>query len=166
MREILFSGKKLSEKDSSEELSWVYGDLIRESLTGRCFILDFTGFSHLKIEHINFLLVEVDPSTVSQFTGMLDKNGKRIFEGHIVRKTFDNTYSVIGIVKFSPTKGYWMDCSFKEQEIVCTGYTNYDGSGVDDKFFICKSAKLSSRYKQFEVIGNIFDNPDLLEVGK
>lgn len=86
---------------------------------------------------------EVDPSTLCQCTGLKDKNGKRIWENDIVRDKHGNFY-----------KAFWQN--------------NYYQSS-----WICiKSAKLPIGAKwslwniksfEIEVVGNIFDNPELLE---
>lgn len=91
-------------------------------------------------EVINGLpVVEVDLNTVGRFSGLTDKNGVKIFEGDIVH------------VKAR-------SCSF-------TGCVIY---WLEEARYVCK-AKSGMRYAicnkfEFEVVGNIYDNPELLEV--
>ncbi len=83
----------------------------------------------------------VIPETVGQFTGLLDKNGREIYEGDIVRYYDDiEDELVCGHVIYHKES-----CSF------CVAPTELCGDYVG-----------VSAYWQFEVIGNIFDNPELL----
>lgn len=126
MREILFKGKRA---DNGE---WTEGYLFKQ--WNRTFLLwGMTG------DVPN--MTEVIPETVRQFTGLVDKNGKKIFECDIVK-----TKSVIGKnvyeVRFSEARRGWFPfacgdgCGCCEDEVECPEYV--------------------------EIIGNIYDNKELL----
>lgn len=122
MREILFHGKRI---DNGE---WVEGNLFVSDTDGRTYIL--VGTRIFTIEW------EVDPSTVCQFTGRNDKNGKRIFEGDICK--IDNLIYKV---------------EFKYSEWVFT---------ILSKKVYCFPAFHSHCGEYCEIIGNIHDNPELL----
>ena len=144
MRDILFRGKR---KDNRE---WVYGYVYR--IWERVYIL--WGMTN---DVPN--MIEVDPETVGQYTGLTDKNGKKIFEGDIVKAVIvrdlgggtekrEETgiigYDKIGMIglieKYAGTIPVWSDFF---QELTLSGCIN--------DFW-------------FEVIGNIHDNPELLQM--
>lgn len=124
MREILFRGKRT---DNGE---WVYGTPILYPDGNVVMCRSF------KRNH------NVSSKTVGQFTGLYDKNGRRIFEGDIV-----NFYNGDG--EFSPYEVRWQDSGFS---VLMNGNTDLFDE-LDDYF---------SRH--CEIIGNIYDNPELLEV--
>lgn len=161
-REILFGGKR---KDNGEWVEGYYTELPCGSLGATIFSNDdelvcedtksyiikvFTK-QHTNYSNSNPLQViecekyEVIPETVRQFTGLTDKNGKKIFEGDIVRyETIDrNGYDGIYKVVFEDRNG--------------CGYFGIAYSDIETCFF-CYSVPAS----QMEVIGNIYDSPELL----
>lgn len=99
-------------------------------------------------------IFEVRPDTICRCTGLRDKNGKLIWENDIVKKEFYTDYDncanseeYIGIAKV-------MDCAWVIETIRGRKCTRP----------IFEAMTYSEDVKHFEVIGNIFDNPELLEV--
>lgn len=122
MREILFRGKRI---DNGE---WIYGDLIQDG-KGYVGMWEQTPLSH------NY---KIDPSTVGQYTG-LTANGKKIFEGDIVKGFYKPTDKLVcGSVKYENHLARMLILN----RGVCAGL---------------------SHCHHVEVIGNIYDNPELLE---
>ena len=133
-RETKFRGKDiLTDK-------WVYGDLLH--LGNVYAIMTSYKDKELKVNPISDRLeiqvediVGIYPETVSQFTGLLDKNGKEIWEHDIV-----DWVGVKLLVEF-------IDGGFCIHE-------NYEDATLHDLFF---------ERDEINVIGNVFDNPELLK---
>ena len=137
MREILFKGKRI---DNGE---WVEGYLFDDGFVdservfiGSIVIEEHKGYGE-DVWDIGHDFYEIIPKTVGQYTGLTDKNGKKIFEGDIV-KLFLIDGIEIGVIKFN--------------DIMCR-FMFYDKSGGYAFDNTCV----------FEVIGNIHDNPELLK---
>lgn len=124
MREILFRGKR---KDTGE---WIYGSL-------QC----FKGYSIFDTDFKNFVAVE--SKTIGQFTGLLDKNGTKIFEGDIVK---DSGYILTKDNRVVEWVGE--SCGFEpfSDSLENCGHC---GGGMMPDWTI--------------VIGNIHDNPELIK---
>lgn len=138
MREILFKAKR---KDNGE---WVEGCLIIDYVSGQYFIHQ-NGNSVNESPKIGeegclrFLAFEIDPNTLCQFTGLTDKNGKKIWENDILR----NEKSDIGVVQWFEEHAAFMIWN-------------------KTKHYVCYLAE--NDFSKIEIAGNEFDNPDLLEV--
>lgn len=128
MREILFRGK-----DADSGL-WCYGDLTFSR--DRKPYIRFWG-------HNGYLVREVMPETVGQFTGFVDKNKKRIFEDDILASTYEEENVVHELVLWY-NNGWHIRWKQAEPDVIWQ-------QDMD-------------RYS--EIVGNLWDNPELLEVGK
>lgn len=141
-REIKFRGKDI---DTGE---WRYGYVQYNYKKTKAQII-----SPLKIDKIDFPIqfFDVDPKTVGQFTGLYDKNGKEIYEGDIlfcIGKRYDNKgKKYYREVKF---KDGFFGMMVKEYNILSLLQFHFDS----DKKIL------------WEVIGNIYDNPELLSDNK
>lgn len=95
---------------------------------------------------VMYFEVAVEDTTVGQFTGLYDKNGEGIYEGDILR-----IYDLENVV-----------CEFRHGAFGCI-YRNefHSFTGNINYTFNPKNTD-----KEFEVIGNIYDNPELLEGGE
>ena len=144
MREILFRGKM----DNGE---WVYGSFCMdalEQLNGLCGIDGFIRlYDNAKGKMQTY---EVDRETVGQYTGLIDKNGKRIFEGDIVAQNWYD-YDEPRDDSFGNVEFCEYDCSFSVMDV------NKDG--------FMPLGRCGSYHWEVEVIGNVHDNQELLKGG-
>lgn len=122
MREILFRGKHIHALPQNEHLdgTWIYGYLCDEN---------YINSPELEGEFL------IDPETVCQYTGLNDKNGRKIFEGDVIR--LPNCEDDIAFIALKGCN-YFLKGNHSDYVI-----GSYEG-------------------KYFDVIGNIFDNPDLI----
>ena len=143
MREILFRGM-------NENAEWIEGCLITAP-NYTCILQDEDAVHPMDYPYLDGEMgtfdgkaTPVNPETVCQFTGLTDKNGVKIFEGDIVEGLFLFGMSINAVATFK-------DGSF--------GLKWYRGSIEEFSAFSC------FHNVTFEVIGNIFDNSELMEGG-
>ncbi|WP_110954765.1 YopX family protein [Anaerosinus massiliensis] len=137
MREIKFRGKRL---DNGE---WVYGYLVK--MFGQICIMDLNDEN---------AVYPVNPKTVGQHTGLKDKHGKDIYEGDIVAFTEypgDNYYAEICKSEQAPLN--WLYGYIKKPNSKVMGISNG----------IYYSLRDIGELGEVEIIGNIYENPELVE---
>ena len=147
MREILFRGKRI---DNGE---WVEGGSIFKLInkSGEHFFIPRFNEKVIATHDDNMniialegcILYKVDPETVGQYTGLIDKNGVKIFEGDIITIPDSKNMGRPALIRYDYVRATY--------EVSRSGYNPL--SLIDAREF-------------YEVIGNIHDNPELLgEVG-
>lgn len=165
MREILFRGKRVSDGH------WVHGLLI--SIGGELSMLT----SNNGLDRAYPVLSE----TVGQYTGLTDKNGRKIFEGDIVRY-YHHKKSLVPVTDITPEEDHYgrdeesgLPLAYRTTKII-----RYKGH-VELDPILGMTINLKNRCEwwrnlnyeddsinsdRLEVIDNIYDNPELLEVTK
>ena len=137
MREILFCGKRKDNGERVEGSLFFNPDLKCAQIIWFEYALTEDGKERYE------RCTRVDIETVSQYTGLTDQNNKRIFEGDIIKSCeYDDIYTV----KYFGNDNYpAFDCVPEVSNCECNGLSylvNVEGC---------------------EVIGNIYDNPELLK---
>lgn len=159
MREILFRGKRI---DNGE---WVYSQTVFRFLdsfyipaqnlkcTATRSLNPVGNISAIRCNRGNYFF-KVHPETVGQFTGLTDKNGEKIFEGDIVRTHYANAPKAVFVETVVFDSGKF--CATSTNEGCKTTAALWDGV---PRLSIDKSVYMD----EVEIIGNIHDNPELLE---
>ena len=143
MREILFRGK------TQQHTRWIYGDLNHYMCDDGMFIAENGHSMH-----------RVFKDTIGQFTGLTDKNGKKIFEGDLLNgfdypfyRSKDNKHNYFAEVVWFDNGAFGL-VTHKYPDSRVRGISAGNADYFDEEFD-CDN---------WEVIGNIYDNPELLEV--
>lgn len=150
-REILFRGKRI---DTGE---WVEGYLF--CCWGQIYIIR-------EMIKNNPVMKEADSETICQYTSLDDKNGNKIFEGDIVKLVLPDgeiRYFKVSIKNVVRKVLCHPDFDDKSSKVEITGVV-FEWNGYE--LFPCVDTYGVPDYKMMEVIGNIFDNPELMEGGE
>lgn len=149
MREIKFRAKGNDEETKNR---WFKGYYCRLNDTTYCFKEDYDRDQNNTKHYIVFeemvdwglpnrhLRADIDVNTLGEYTGLKDKNRKEIYEGDIVKINVDRA-----CVKWNDKYGYF--------QLVPIGDYYFDSDVIGQAL----------EYVEAEVIGNIYDNPELLK---
>lgn len=140
-REIKFRGKMIPENE------WIFGTILRIPAPPVCFgksetdkyYIQFPDPRYMPDWNMPYKMVqgEVNPDTIGQYTGLHDKNGKEIYEGDIVK------------------------IKYRDEDIGKVIY-EHNGFSIDVTNMNKNYGRVSFVNNFMEVIGNIYDNPELL----
>lgn len=155
MREILFRGKRVDNGEWAEGYLWIGNDFL-------CITPHNVGISYdEKAKRVIAFAHEVDRKTVCQYTGLTDKNGRKIFEGDIVKLILPDgeiRHFKVSIKNVVRKVLCHPDFDDEVSRVEITGIV-FEWNGYE--LFPCIDTYGVPDYKMMEVIGNIFDNPEL-----
>lgn len=139
-RPIKFRGKSIFDEE------WLYGDLVLSS--------DMMRYAILVNDKNCYDECEVIPSTIGQFTGLYDKNGKEIYEGDILQA--DRFNASLCVVSWSTERATFAYRFY---------YKKIDDTHEIDRKTSCEYTigDWMKIEKDLAIIGNIYDNPDLMK---
>lgn len=145
MRDILFKAKRIDNGEWVEGYVFDDGFVDRKRMfVGGLVIMDYKGTANDRWE-VGTAFYEVDPNTICQYTGLTDKNGNKIWENDVVRY-YDELVNMVkeDLVKWNETHA---------------SFTRLHESRMGLQYLYIDEG-ISNRC---EVIGNIFDNPELIK---
>lgn len=136
MREILFKAKRVNNGE------WVEGYYLRDQYhRGGKDIIFYRKDSDWFTVYTDIIDIE----TLCQFTGLCDKNGKKIWENDILMAHLDESYPE--------------DATYEAVEWGVAGWVAHEANSIDRQYID------EFDLEHYEVVGNIFDNKELLQEG-
>ena len=177
MREILFRGKRV---DNGE---WVMGYMLMSEWNNSVYIVTQDECNYnAGGSYFDGCIEEVIPETVGQYTGLTDKDGKKIFEGDIVKgkhnwRIWKSNYDgdvercffeqkikgAYGKYKSEEWAMFEKDRYFCFRNYAVEYYARNGGYRVRNGGQFHELTQSYSYNRDFEIIGNIHDNPELLK---
>lgn len=169
MREILFRGKRIDNEE------WVFGSLLidgeahkpasKENLSfSKHYIVPETDVENIQTRfndgafYLNTIAYHIIPETIGQFTGLNDKNGKKIFEGDIIQYSIEEDQAVfvsdVKFGEFNPDGGALLNTN--------VGFYVELVDQEGKRTYMRKDIGYWVKFRGVEIIGNIHDNPELL----
>ncbi|MCY8924322.1 YopX family protein [Bacillus atrophaeus] len=149
MREIKFRGKPIEDYG---DVKWFYGNAV---------INYDDKLAYIEADRQGYVPVEWE--SIGQYSGLKDKNGREIYEGdiiHCVHWFFDGNEVE---EHFTASVGF-RDGSFTLENINSRYYSDY--TGEDNGKGICWIGDINYCEEDYEVIGNIYEDPELLEAAE
>lgn len=135
MRKILFKAKRI---DNGEWVEGHYTECRGETFIG----IDTSSMFEIFCPPV-IRWFKVSSETLCQFTGLCDKNGKRIWENDILMAHLDESYPE--------------DVTYETVEWNVAGWVTHEAGSTDREYLD------ELDLEHFEVVGNIFDNKELLQ---
>lgn len=142
MREILYRAKAINRDSGYHRTNYKNGDFVYGLVT-RLYDERFENLPAVMTDTNGISGIEVDYSTIGQYTGLTDKNGTRIFEGDICKNI--KTGKIVSVRWHGTFAGY---CWSKKR---------------DRNKYLYDFGELFRVNDYYEIIGNIYDTPELLK---
>lgn len=131
---------------------WITGTPI--IIQNKTYIVDTGKVVQFESGVVSFYTTEVEPKTIGKFTHTLDSNNDQLFENHVIKVSGVDD---VGVINHTTNYGFYIDF-YGAKGTMTEGGWNEDGGGTG----VVDTWALTDLNSDFEIIGNIFDNSELL----